>query len=471
MVGSAQVWDGGVSQAALAVAATLLAASAWLVLPVAVAPIGAVLAVAAVAIAVRQPFLICLAFVALSFFRIHEAYPVLFPLRLPLALAGLTTVALVWHMAAARSIRPFWTIELSAFAAFFGLVTVGVAFAVDRPLAFDYWTGIYVKIGIMTLAVAWLPRDGRDFVTAARVFIVSGVLVGLVAIYNKHMGIGLVELTRVTIGREIGSLLGDPNDLALVLLFPLGFALGFALHRAGRLDRSIGIAALPVILYAIICTQSRGGLLGVLSVLLVFGLDRSRNKLLLVAGLGVAGLAVYRAMGIAGRISGGAAEAGLDASAEGRLDAWIAAVNMALARPLTGVGLNNFAANLYYFTDDFPGRDMAAHSTWFGVLGETGLPGIAAFLAMVGLTARAALRTSARLKQSGPASVRAVAIGTLAALTGFCVAGSFLTQGFTWPLYMLLGLTVALARWADVEATRDDAIPTGLARPAAGGME
>lgn len=36
----------------------------------------------------------------------------------------------------------------------------------------------------------------------------------------------------------------------------------------------------------------------------------------------------------------------------------------------------------------------------------------------------------------------------MAGLVGFCVAGTFLTQGFTWPLYVLIGLTVALSRCA-----------------------
>ena len=30
---------------------------------------------------------------------------------------------------------------------------------------------------------------------------------------------------------------------------------------------------------------------------------------------------------------------------------------------------------------------------------------------------------------------------------GFCVAGTFLTQGFTWPLYILLAFTVALSHF------------------------
>ncbi|MEI8597436.1 hypothetical protein P4S64_06830 [Vibrio sp. M60_M31a] len=49
--------------------------------------------------------------------------------------------------------------------------------------------------------------------------ILAGGLIAVVALYNSASGIGLVEGTRVTIGRQLGSVLGDPNDLSLVLMF------------------------------------------------------------------------------------------------------------------------------------------------------------------------------------------------------------------------------------------------------------
>jgi hypothetical protein len=33
-----------------------------------------------------------------------------------------------------------------------------------------------------------------------------------------------------------------------------------------------------------------------------------------------------------------------------------------------------------------------------------------------------------------------------AGLAGFCVSGTFLTMGFTWPVYILLALAVALSQ-------------------------
>ena len=47
------------------------------------------------------------------------------------------------------------------------------------------------------------------------------------------------------------------------------------------------------------------------------------------------------------------------------------------------------------------------------------------------------------------ASVRlqAMAMGLIAGLGGSCVAGAFLTHGFTWPLYVQVALSIALWRY------------------------
>src|SRR4029079_1785873 len=114
----------------------------------------------------------------------------------------------------------------------------------------------------------------------------------------------------------------------------------------------------------------------------------------------------------------------------------------------TGVGIANFANALELYTDTYLGRALAPHSTWFGILGETALPGLIAFLAMVVATLRSSIRSYRRLmlvKNSGEAQAPAFAL--LTGLIAFCAAGSFLTQGFSWAIYLLVGLTSALAAY------------------------
>lgn len=437
--------------AAISVLCILLGAL-WYFVPHPVVIIAAGLLPMATLLVFKLPFPMVLLFVIFSFFRLHEVFPVLMPLKIPLLLSLASLTALAWHVGISQKIKPYWREELTILSGFFLLVIVGVVMARNPAIAMTYFSNIYWKIALMTFAIAWLTRNERDFSLASLVITVSGLLVSLVALYNKANAIGLVEGTRVTIGRAIGSVLGDPNDLALVLMFPISFALSLALNnKLGRTSRWLGYICVPVLFSAVVATQSRGGLLGILAVCGVFAYRRIRSKtLFLVLGL-FAALLLYFAAGISGRASGGAAEAGIDASAQGRLYAWEAAFGMAIDNPLTGVGLDNFYANYFYYSPHWDGLNHAVHSTWFGVLAETGFLGLGVFVAMIILLIKTTLRCLTRIEAQPEvnATLQACTQAVLAGLIGTAISGTFLTQGFTWPIYILAALVVAIAHWTD----------------------
>ena len=447
-------------QVTLAVAACLLVAVAWRWVPHPVVGLALCLLPLAFLGVLHAPFLVVLMFIIFSFFRIHEAFPQLYALRIPLMLAAASLGVLAWHTAITRRITPYWRPELTLFAVFFVLVTVGVLLAVNRSVAMTTFTSVYVKIAIMTLAVAWMTRESRDFSLASKLIVLAGIAIALVALHNKANGIGLVEGTRVTIGRDIRSNLGDPNDLALVLMFPMAFAVSLVLTPGiGKVARTIGIAGVPLLFSAVIATQSRGGLLGIMAVFAVFGYRRIRSKTLFFAIGGIGMFVLLALAGISDRASGGAAEEGIDESAMGRLYAWQAAFGMALARPLNGVGLDNFYHNYYFYSPHWDGKNHAVHSTWFGVMAETGFVGLIVFVAMMVMLVRSALHSLTRIEASvhevDPA-VHASSQAVLAGIIATLVSGTFLTQGFTWPVYILAALIVAVARWVDVHLDATD---------------
>jgi O-antigen ligase len=416
------------------------------------APIGLALLPLAALFAFSNPFILCLGFVIFSFFRIHEAFPILGPLRIPQLLAAPTLIVLLWHVFVQRTIPIYWRREMTVFAIFFALVTIGTPLAANKPGAIAYWTATYWKIAVMTLAIAWLTRRPRDFALASHAFVLAGVAIASVALYNKMHGIGLVEGTRVTIARDIQSVLGDPNDLSLVLLFPLSFAASLFVRRTSWTSALFGLVATGAIVAAIIATQSRGGLLGLVAVFGVYGARMIKSKALLIAMGVVAVMALFAAAGISDRSSGGAAEEGIDESSMGRVYAWGAAWRMALTHPLNGVGLDNFVSNYFAYSAHWDGHNHAVHSTWFGVLGETGFPGILVFIAMVIAIVISTFVALRKLEATqAPMPARAMGHAVLAGIGGFCVSGTFLTQGFTWPVYVLLALGAAAANFADRE--------------------
>lgn len=408
----------------------------------------------AILVVLRLPFLFVLLFVIFSFFRIHEVFPQIYNFKIPLLLSLASLGALSWHVGISRKVNIYWRPELTAMCVFFALVTVGVILASNRPIAIEYFKGIYWKIIMMTFAIAWLSRSDKDFALASRLITFFGLLVALVAISNKANGIGLVEETRVTIGRDIGSVLGDPNDLALVLMFPVAFATSLIMTaKIGIANKWLGIISAIALFSAIMATQSRGGLLGMMAIFGVYGYRRIKSKALFFGVAVVLAAALFVFAGISDRASGGAAEEGIDASAMGRLYAWEAAFGMAVHNPLSGVGLNNFYSNYYFYSPHWDGLNHAVHSTWFGVLAETGFLGLIVFLICVWMLVKTSLNSLNRIEQNitlvSPA-IHASAQAILAGLLGTIVSATFLTQGFTWPIYILTSLVVAVAHWCEL---------------------
>ena len=425
----------------------------WYLIPHPVVVIAIALVPIAMLFTVRFPVPIGLMFIVFSFFRLHEALPVLYSLRIPLMLSLATLSTLAWHLLISQKIRLYYRPEMIAFFIFFMLVLIGILFAGNRPEAISYFKATYIKIGIMTPVLAWLLCEVEHFKLALLMVTSGGLIVGGVTMFNKLSGIGLVEGTRVTVGREIGSVLGDPNDLALVLLFPFSFAVSLLMTKGLSLKfRLLGLIASITLFSAIIATQSRGGLLGILAVVGIVAYRRFKSKVLFFSLGGICTLALFVLAGISGRQSGGAAEDGLDESAMGRLHAWEAAFGMAVDNPMTGVGINNFYFNYYFYSKYWDGLNHAVHSTWFGVLAETGFVGLFTFLTMVIITfktSRNTLKVVTTSDSKFSPIIRAISEGNFAGVAAFCVSGTFLTQGFTWPLYILIALTAAVSQFVD----------------------
>jgi O-antigen ligase len=244
-------------------------------------------------------------------------------------------------------------------------------------------------------------------------------------------------------------MLGDPNDLALVLMFPLAFTISQATTTGiSRSKRLISGLVCLLLLAAIIATQSRGGLLGCIAVIGIFAWKLVRSKVLLISVGTVVAVVLYLVAGISDRSSGGAAEQGIDESAMGRIYAWEAAVKMAVENPLTGVGLNNFFSNYFFYSSHWDGLNHAVHSTWFGVLAETGFIGLIIFVCLIVSLIKTSRSTLTRLKNSATEidpNLNAAAYAVYAGLIGTIVSGTFLTQGFNWPIYILSALIVAVA--------------------------
>lgn len=391
----------------------------------------------------RYTFFFVFAFVLFSFFRIHEAFPALMPYDIPELLAIASLLGLSWKMWSSPKTFKWHRLHTLYFY-FVGWIALTIPFATNIPLAYGYYTNVFIKIIIMTFAISWIPSELKQILRVPSYLFLCSALICSVAIYNRINGIGLVEGTRVTIGRDIGSLLGDPNDLALILQVPLCFAMLHSLEGS-KTKRFITIIITLMLIGTTLITQSRGGLLSMSTATVMVIYLKAKRKILAFSIMGSLGFLMVLAMGIGDRLLR-SNEQGIGESAMGRLYAWEAAWKMALSNPLTGVGMDNFYNNYYLFTPHWDGKNHAVHSTWFEVLSETGFIGFTLFAILLYGVLVQSRRLVRRLQAQDNKAAITFAESIWVSYIALSISSTFLTQAFTWPLYILLGLLLALER-------------------------
>lgn len=382
------------------------------------------------------------------------------PLLIPIAMLLAAFCAIVWTVLLSSAGEHPMPINIQLFTAFHTLICITTILSVVPGESFDWWSSITWRIAVMTLATAWLVRSEQDIKFATNTFIVSGLLIAAVVIYNKIFGLSLVQGTRVAIGFVVvegydfvklgtKTILSDPNDLALIMMFPLAFALARVVYRRSMMEGVLAAASVAIILSAIIFTQSRGAIIGLLAIFAVLLHQRYKSAVQGLVVVVIAGALLVTAMGIGSRSAGVVDEDGVDESSQHRLDAWKTAINMVAARPLTGIGISNFPDLYYSYTNYWHNRSVAVHSTWFQVLAELGVIGFGIFVAMIWTSFKINAHSLNLLRQSrAPPVLISTAVGLQAALAGTCAAGTFLSQAYTWPIYIIVALTAALGNLA-----------------------
>jgi probable O-glycosylation ligase (exosortase A-associated) len=338
-------------------------------------------------------------------------------------------------------------------------------------------------VGTLTSTSPVASRNALD--VFARVMIMAYLIVVLVTDRNRFrlvllvislsLGFDLAKQGWVDLWRAPGrvnsnpvAFLGDNNGVAmgLLMLFPLTSSLA---QTSSRLWEKLlhRFFAVGVLLRAM-STYSRGGFLGA-GALIIITILRSERKIRATLGTAILiwGLAQVMPQEFWDRMNTIQAdeEGNRDESSAGRLHFWGVAINMANSNPFTGVGLGvfNTAYENYNYTGEF-GGERAAHSNWFGVLGELGWVGLILLVANLVFAFWSCWQVHwfAR-KRPALRDLRIYANAIISALVVFCVCGTFLSLQYNEFAWHLIGLSIAL-RWIALKEAKE--IDNGLILPA-----
>jgi O-antigen ligase len=344
--------------------------------------------------------------------------------------------------------------------AFIAWVTIGSIWA-DDPAATLTDASRFLLVGVLYVIVytAVATRDAAVRVLATVIF--AAALTSAYGLVLRPEG-NLENLDRLT------STIRDPNVLAAILVagFSLAGAAIFALRGLPGPRVAAGVAA-GLCLSALFLTGSRGGLICFGAALLVAVLiaGRWRTKLALIAVLIAGGSVVYFALYAPPEIRErlGNASQGEIQQQEGRFTLWAVGWRVVEDHPVIGVGAGNFTEvstryvlepGTVFRTDRVIDSPGGVHNSYLQLLSETGVIGLALYLAILLSSLAAGLRAARTFERIGDWRMEIMARGTVVALTGTLVANFFIGQESGKVLWLLLALGPALMGVAGV-AERD----------------
>jgi putative inorganic carbon (hco3(-)) transporter len=310
---------------------------------------------------------------------------------------------------------------------------------------FQYVIGRYIAYAVFLPFLVVAVRTQEDLRRVLTWLVWSYVAVFPYAVrqmirFNERLGVGIYEA----------------NYLAtiLVLLVPLAFA--FASLQRVPSRRWLWIGGGVTLVVMIVLTGSRGGFVGLVAagVLFVYrrrGLAAAAGvMLILIVGV----LAVPSELGsralatIAGDTSQLPAE--LQASNRAHVGLFWAALRMISDSPLMGVGPENFKDLSTVYTG-LPQANIA-HNMFLEIAAETGLPVLVLFV-LVLVSAFRAFGSTVRLAALAPRlrdgrEVTELAVwaeGLRSGLTGYVVAGCFISAQYEKVLWISIFLSIVVA--------------------------
>jgi hypothetical protein len=236
-------------------------------------------------------------------------------------------------------------------------------------------------------AVSGSPRDGEQttaFHTALLLAGVGSLLVAMIQVFVPSWADGNVIARSGLPGRAVGNL-RQPNHLSSLLLWALIAWVPLAqggVVRGRRFARAAWLVVAALLVWAVVLTASRTGIVGVVLLALWGLVDRRLARWLRVALMCAPLAYLVFALGmsawahLSGHVFGGEerlAESDVSAS---RWGIWANTLDMIRAQPWFGVGFGEF--NFAWTLTPFPGRPVAffdhTHDLPLQLLVELGVP-------------------------------------------------------------------------------------------------
>jgi putative inorganic carbon (hco3(-)) transporter len=344
-------------------------------------------------------------------------------------------VLLVATLAGARLVNP--PRPASWFVLLFLWTMLSAFWAMDPKVSLERLPSL-AALGALYLIAVSMRISEREFAWVTRLIVLGGCIASAVSMYQYAHGINVSDRASIV----LGSVVTNPNDLAITMLLPLSLAIGLVLSNRG-ITRVLSVVAAMLLLACLILTMSRGGFvaLGVLTAVHIYrkGFDW---RLLAVVGLTV--VAILFAPALLMTRMGEA----LTSRAQGRFDIWLVGFEVIKHHGLFGVGLDNFPLAFEKYAGHqvvFRRFSLVPHNIYLQALAETGVVGL--FLLLGAL--RIQMKQVAGALREGGARAAALLVPCEAAAWGVmthAMVANVLWRKVFWFVWIMVALAVHLER-------------------------
>jgi putative inorganic carbon (HCO3(-)) transporter len=282
-------------------------------------------------------------------------------------------------------------------------------------------------------------RERRQFLWIAGAFVFGADVSAIVGFFAAG-------------GGRLSGALGDPNELAAVLIAALLLSMPLIVGSpAGSARRVAATAGCLVAAVGVLYTDSRGGLIALGATLLagfVLGGRWRYRALVLLAVSAMAALVYFFA------IAPPAARQHLSSSTtSGRSDLWKVGLRMFDTHPITGVGSGNFQVSSVHYVQAAGALTRAdlivdvphvTHDMYLEIADELGAPGLALLLLLATAAVSASFRAAQRYEQAGDVLFEMMARALTLAIIAVLVADVFLSGEYSKQLWLLFALAPPL---------------------------
>ena len=384
-------------------------------------------------LSVMRPFFGLLVFSWLAYMRPVDmtwAVDDLMPTSLLVALA--TLVGVLLHKKERLLVLEKRTILLGLFVAAVGISALT---ALNPELAKTDDAGVLNLLKVVFIAVLTTGLvNSRD--RARWLLLVIGGSLGLLAVKSMIQGAMNPGLTM----HGPGCMIQDNNDYGLALVMALPLLVYLAREERGPFLKVTLLIMAAACVGGVLLTRSRGGVIALAVVALVWlFLLRKNGWALVVAPLAVAGVLLLTPPELLERVRN--LTTGVqDASATQRLTAWEKALSMAQDWPIFGIGPGNFQAQWYNYAPESVQQPVIPHNTYLHILAESGAVTFALYCVLLGVT----IWSLARLRRGGEFWRARYSTAVMLSVVGFMAGSVFLSRTHFDLFYHLVGISVAL---------------------------